>query len=275
MEEPLRPGMVRLRVHGRPSVGTRDIVDATVFARKLAILIQAIRAATSVYNRRAAFDYAIVGLRRGSATVEVEEIPRRPSMIQASGVEAFELCVNAVYEGNFERARGFGRCPEYLEKLSRGANEQFGYGELWINGHTLVRVDSFLQDQGRAAMGLPPKVAAPEEPNWFRGIARSSFVGQILEADFRGALPQGKLILAAGGREIDCVFRDIDVEELRNYLKGPRVRVEGRAIYDGKFGLPRRVEVSLITPLIATGDFARWKGSFDPFDVPAWEESDL
>jgi hypothetical protein len=79
--------------------------------------------------------------------------------------------------------------------------------------------------------------------------------------DLRGALPEVKLILIAGGKELDSVFRDIDIEHIRGALNR-RVRVEGIAFYDGRAGLPSCIEGTSINLINEPGDFTRWRGAF-------------
>lgn len=88
--------------------------------------------------------------------------------------------------------------------------------------------------------------------------------------DIRGALPQIKLTLSAGGKEIDCICRREDIDTLGDALH-KRVRVYGRAIYGSSSPLPMRVEVSSVALVKEAGDFTRWKGSFYPFEQAPWE----
>lgn len=271
MDEPLRWGQVRLRVHGHKH-GARDVVLASVFAEKMAVLVRALRAADSAVNNRAKYDYVISRLSDGSATVEIEEQRKRRVRHSVSSVEAFDMCLTSVNDGNFDHARKFGRCAAYVPTLARGADESFSYGELWINGHTLIRVDSLLGDQGRAAITPPESATEKEARRWFSGVTTGSFVGHLLEVDFRGALPLGKLITSAGRKEIDCVFREEDIEKIRETLRN-RVRVHGRVRYDGTSGLARRIEVRRIDLLSDTAevDFSKWAGAFVPFEREEWE----
>lgn len=108
-----------------------------------------------------------------------------------------------------------------------------------------------------------------EQQHWFSGAAIGTFDGFLHFVDLRGALPEIKLTLSAGGKQIDCVCRDDDVETIRGSLN-KRVRITGRAIYDGRSGLPRRVEVISIAPVGEPADFTKWRGSFEPFTAPEW-----
>src|SRR5207249_2880555 len=175
-------------------------------------------------------------------------------------------------EGSVERARSFGRCPVYVSQLAKGSGRRFGYAELWTHDESPFRVDEFLLEQTEAVI-RPPRYQPQLDTSqrWYKGVAHGAFEGEVKEVDLRGALPEVKLILTAGGKELDCVFRDVDVERIRETLNR-RVRVEGTAFYDGSSGLPRRVEVSSIYSVEKPGDFTRWKGSFEAFVPPEWED---
>jgi hypothetical protein len=269
---PLRAGEVRLRVHGRRD-GSSERVPASVFAQKLSILVRALRAADAAVNGRVTHDYVISDLKLGSALVELreEEIPKFGLFEKHSGVNAFDDCVEAIREGSIVRARNFGKCAVYVSQLAKGSGHRFGYAELWIDHERPFRVDEFLLEQTEVVIGGPELSSAFDQAQrWYKGIARGTFEGVVKEVDLRGALPEVKLILTAGGKELDCVFCDVDIERIRQALDR-RVRVQGTAYYDGRSGLPRRVEVTAIAPIKEPGDFTRWRGTFDPFTAPEWE----
>jgi hypothetical protein len=272
LEESLRHGQLRFRVHGQRIVGAPDRVLGSVFAQKMAVLIRALSAADAAVNNRVGYEYFIANLREGSATVEIEERKKRKvRKAVISGVDAFEVCMNSINDGKFEHTRTFGRCVNYVPLLAKGADKDFSYGELWINGHTLLRVDALLEEQAREAVIHTRPTTRGEAPRrWFTGTTQGNFVGHLLEVDFRGALPSGKLVLSAGGKEIDCIFNERDIEQIRSSLK-KRVRVGGRVRYDGKSGFPRRIEVHRIEPTKENVDFSQWAGALMPFERDDWE----
>jgi hypothetical protein len=270
--KPLDTGEVRLRVHGRQGSGG-DRVPASVFAQKLGALVRALRAADAAVNGRATHDYVIIDLKMGSALVELREQEILvPHLIPGtSGVSAFEDCINAIQMGSVERAQIFGRCPNYVSQLANGSGNRFGYAELWVDKEQPLRVDAFLLEQTRKVIEGPQIIerrAAPQK--WYKGIAHGAFEGVVKEVDLRGALPEVKLVLTAGEKQIDCIFRNVEMDRIREALDR-RVRVEGMAYYDGNSGLPRRLEVGIINIINEPGNFRRWKGTFEPFVAPEWE----
>jgi hypothetical protein len=157
-------------------------------------------------------------------------------------------------------------------RLTSGAEKNFGFAEVRTRQSdviNVIRIDDFLRERARVAARVTEYESVPAG-GWYKGAVFGSFDGQLELVDIRGALPRIKLTLSAGERQIDCICRREDIEALGSSL-GHRVRVAGRAIYDGRSGLPRRVEVTEIKPISEPGDFARWQGAFEPFTVPDWD----
>ena len=127
----------------------------------------------------------------------------------------------------------------------------------------MIRIDDFLRQRTSA-------IRKSSGDQWYSGVVFGTFDGVLDYVDVRGLLPQIKLTLSAGGKEIDCVCRREDIEVLGDALHH-RVRVSGRAIYAGHSPLPIRVEVSGVEPIGEARDFSRWKGSFSAFEGPEWE----
>lgn len=274
MMEALAPGLIRFRIHSpQNAVGTGadEDVPAAVFASKLATLVRALKAADKAVNMGSgAHEYRIRKLQSSSPTVLLAETPLTSAAeaYGGSGIDAFEDCVSAITVGDTERAKRYGSCALQVSRLAKGADKTFGYAEVWTANDNIIRVDPFLIEQARAIVE-PEREAVVTSSDWFKGTAHGSFTGTILQVDLRGALPEVKLVLSAGGKQIDCVCQAEDVETIRQTLNH-RVRVSGTAIYDGKTGLPRRIRVSDIQPVEGTADFTRWKGAFEPFEPTLW-----
>ena len=94
----------------------------------------------------------------------------------------------------------------------------------------------------------------------FKGLAIAAFDGILREIDSRGSTVRGKLVLTAGGRELDCLFRREDIPALRQHFDC-RARVEGMAHYDGVSLLPGWLEVRRIEPFLTDTDLSRWRGA--------------
>lgn len=277
MMDSLAPGLIRFRIHSpHDAVGTGadEDVPASLFASKLAALVRALKAADKAVNQgTAVHEYRIRKLQSSSPTVLLAETPltKAVDVFGISGIDAFEDCAAAITLGDADRAKQYGSCALQISKLAKGADKTFGYAEVWTANDNIIRVDPFLVEQAKSIVDPNRDAAtAPANSEWFKGSAHGTFTGTILQVDLRGALPEVKLVLSAGGKQIDCVCRADDVEVIRQTLNH-RVRVSGNAIYDGKTGLPRRVCVTDIQPVGGDGDFTKWMGAFEPFEPSLWE----
>jgi hypothetical protein len=271
-ELPMGPGQIRFRIHGTDSDRGDDDLAADVFARKILDLVHALSAADAAVNGKKAYEYVIARLNSSSPTATCQERVVRwktPRFDTHSAIGAFSLCATAIIEGRTEQARRFGKCAEYISKLGIGARKTFEYGELWVSEQQVFRVDSFLFERASAVVDPSKEIHPEHEETLFNGVSFGSFDGTVQVADLRGSLPAIKLILSAGKKQIDCVCRSTDIEKIRAALNR-RVRISGRAIYDGRSPLPRRLEVADIQPVPTDLDFSKWKGTFEPFEIPDW-----
>jgi hypothetical protein len=273
----LAANQIKFALHG-PDVKT-DEVSASVFAAKLHVLVGALRAADSAVNGKRVHDYFIAKLHTSTPTAILSErtISHQKAYFTHSGIDGFDACADAISIGDRERALEFGTCAKRIEKLASGAaGKLFGYAEVWTKNDKPHRVDEFLKKRADAMISVPTiEIAKPCRERWFQGAATGSFDGEIRAVDLRGSLPELKLILSAGAREIDCVCRPSDVPTIGDALKRScRVKISGRAIYDSTQPLPVRLEVSDIKIVEDMGDFLKWRGSFEPFEIEDWPEDD-
>lgn len=273
--ESLAPGEVRFRIHG-PDAEREGLISASHFVNKLGTLVRALKAADRQVNGAPVHDYKIAKLESTSPTVTLIEVPGpnfESDILSQSGIGAFEDCADAILEGDRVRALKYGSCAEHISKLAGGAQKTYGYAEVWTRAEHIVRVDKFLAEQ--TADVIHPEIVRPvaDGTNWFKGTVDAAFDGSIKVVDLRGELPEIKLILTAGGKELDCVCRVEDMEDIRTNLDS-RVRVTGRAYYDGRSGLPRRIAVRGIESMRGDADFTVWRGSFHPFERPDWDADD-
>lgn len=124
---------------------------------------------------------------------------------------------------------------------------------------------------GTAMGGVERASAATAEAAYrmFKGYAHASFCGEVKEADLRGEVLRVRLVIGDGPSELDCICTADQVELIRVALNR-RVRVSGRAYYNGASGLPHRLEVRIVEPVKAPADFTRWRGAFEPFEATEW-----
>lgn len=274
----LAEGKIQLVVHSAgPSLDDDDTgVSAAVFAQKLGQLVAALGAADEAVNGSRVHEYTIARLHTSTPTAILRERPRESGQFDEwrleSGIEAFASCASAIATGESDAVQRFGKCAEKVLTLTKGAGRRFGFMEATV-ADNVIRIDPFLSERAATIVSPKPLALASDAQKWFKGVTEGSFVGSVKEADLRGALPEIKLVLSAGGKEIDCVCRGLPIDDIRAALDR-RVRITGRALYDGKSGLPRRVEVRSIEHFKTEVDFKRWSGGFEPFEAVEWFEGE-
>ncbi|WP_422374884.1 hypothetical protein [Roseibium sp.] len=257
-------------------IGTHEFNDrviAKVFARKLSALISAIEAADRTENGGKRHEYLITDLSTNSpatATLIEQRVSKAP--IRASARETFGRCIRSLDTGAYDFARRHMECVQQIARLAKDAEAQFDRQEIIVGGFDPVVIDkSFME---RTNSFIESELQEEFKESLFKGSVYGSFDGYILETDLRGDVPKVILRLTAGGKEIDCSCPGLDVEEIRQVLNR-RVRLEGQAFYDGKSGLPTRIEIRTPPkPIREKVDFTRWKGAFDNINPELWSGDD-
>jgi hypothetical protein len=256
-----RKGEVDFVVHGLDIDAA--IVRASVFAKKLKTLVNALELADRIANDGIGHRYMISGLSFGSAAVSVREKVRFRKRSKHSGIALMEEAADAIYS---RRAR-LQTLPKPLVqkvgRLSDGVAKQFSHAELAFSDNNVIRIDDFLARQSEAFESPLSEMIDSDSPRLFRGVAIGSFDGVLKEIDARGTMLRGKLILSAGSLEIDCVMNKERIPEARESFD-KRVIVEGRAHYDGVEPIPVRLDVHTIRTAKTNADLGRWRGAFLP-----------
>ena len=253
-------GQIELKVHGltREDHGR---VPARVFATKLSQMVAALEAADVLANGDAAHDYILSALHMSEPTALLKEVPIDSEAKLLSALPIFNEAAEGIKVQD-ARVQKLSSVVKKISRLTGGAGSRFGFAEV-KTANNLVRIDDFLAK--RAATARKAARGA-----WYDGASFGSFDGILNYVDTRGALPQIKLTLSAGGRELDGICNREDIDALGDVLDS-RVRVYGRAIYASSSPLPLRIEVSSITPIKKDGDLTRWRGAFRPFTLESWD----
>ena len=255
---------VTFRVVGKQVLNGHVLAD--VFARKLAIFVKAMEAADRSANGQKHFDYVIVDLKATSAAAVVQETRSNRAVPQFSSAETFGDCMRAIDDARYEVARRHMECVTYIAAMAKDADKTFDHIQVTVNGFEPIIADKVFLARAQEATRLPDK------QSWFRGTAIATFDGTVVVEDIRDiSSPRLVLRLTAGGKEIECHWLGFSSEEHHNVL-GKRVRVQAKAHYDGKSGLPVRLDILQAPTLIKPKpDFLRWGSTFRPFDVSDWE----
>lgn len=253
---------IELKVHGLTSED-HGRVPARVFANKLKQLVGALEAADAIANGKIVHTYILSSMHMSEPTAVLAEVPMYSGAPEiGSAIPVFGEAIESIKSQD----GGIIALAPVVRKiglLTSGAESKFSFAEIRTSSRNIIRIDDFLRQRAN--------IARKEAPgSWFSGSVIGSFDGRLEYVDARGALPQIKLTLTAGGKEIDCVCRQEDMEALGDGLK-KRVRIMGRAIYEANSPLPIRVEVTSISKVPDPADFSRWRGSFAPFEESSWE----
>lgn len=256
---------LELKVHGLTSAD-HGRVPGRIFADKLKQVIFALQEADRLTNGQVVHEYVLASMHMSEPTAVLAE------RVCSSSGNVFSDCKSAIpifseafeaIEANNRRVAELAPVINRIRQLTGGVNKKFGFAEVRTEDR-VFRIDEFLRK--RAA-----QVHRKDMGAWFDGIVFGSFDGVLSFVDLRGSLPEIKLTLTAGEKEIDCVCRREDVDSLRSVLDR-RVRVSGRAIYNSNSPLPMRVEVQSFEPVETGSNFAKWQGSFEPFEQSDWDD---
>jgi hypothetical protein len=257
----LGPKDIEIKIHGL-TAEDHGKVPARVFANKLKAMVSVLEAADIIANGELTHNYIMHSMHMSNPTAVLREIPlTATSENKNSAIPVFNNAIESI-KTNDQGIEKLGPVIKKIALLTGGADKEFSFAEVKAGGDSVVRIDAFLQQRASA---IKKSASAP----WFDGAVYGSFDGVLKLVDLRGDLPLIKLVLSAGGKEIDCVCRKEDINTLKKDL-AQRVVVYGRAIYSSSDPLPKRVEVSSFTLVKEDADFTKWKGSFHPFEE-SWD----
>ena len=202
-------------------------------------------------------------LETGSAAVTVREKQKTRKRPPHSGISYFETAASAIYNGDRSIARLPPPLVQQIQKLGEGVARKFSHAELAFSDDNVIRIDDYLLKQSEDAYaGLISNVPKAASEKYYRGLAVGTFDGILKEIDARGTMLRGKLILTAGGLEIDCVMNKDRIPQARESFD-QRVIVGGTAHYDGESQLPVRIDVRTIKIVNGRSDLIRWRGAFE------------
>ena len=249
-------GKVTLTLHGLQA--DNGLVRADAFLEKFRTLLESLKTADKFANGKKVHNYIVTGLKISSAQAQLSEKISVRKAAPVSSVELVRDTVNAVYNGEKKVDRFSVELIEALFPLVKNVGKNFSHGEISFDASNVIRIDDYLAKQFDKMTARLKGDDIPAARN-FEGIAIGMFDGIIQEMDARGSLVRGKIILTAGGREIDCVFRRDDIETLRASFD-KHARIEAIAHYDGISLLPVRLDVRGIKVVKTNPDLIKWKG---------------
>ena len=284
MAEDIARKSIVLSIYGVGAPGLpATFVDAEVFSVKLNALLRALKAADRLAGKRSKGDkhtYYISHMRTGSAVVGITEFaPVESFSSGSSSLDTFVRVAAAVEVGDVAATAPYGELAAAILNIAKGANRNYSHMDLKPSDEptakSLVRIDDKFEYQAEqfVARARVPLLKKEEPPTPYIGSAHDAFDGSIKEVDLRDAVWSGKLVLTGSGVEINCTFKGMALDDVRKNLN-TRVWAEGLAIYNGKSGLPQRLEVMRMRPITMTGDLRRWRGKLMPDEERGDDEID-
>ncbi len=257
------------KIFGLDNMGGEVPVD--VFAKKISEISRALKKVDKVKNGGKCFEYVVAGLEYGSAKIDFREKTMTDKTIRTSPVQKFMSIGTAVASGRLIKPED--QADEIIidlyDSLSKDASKGFSYGTLRGSQDELVRVDRYLNSQVARVLAAAKQAAQDASPQFYVGGAIGSFTGVIQAVDLKGDAPEVRLVLSAGGKSVNCVLFGMDLDEVRAAL-GSKVSVTGRAIYEGRSGLPSRIEIRRIQRF-SKNSILGLSGSIKPFQVRDWD----
>jgi hypothetical protein len=253
---------ITFRVHGL--LHHKDAVDAAVFAKKLSAFVRALSKSDQNGNGRRCLEFLISDLKMGSASASIVERQANTKYPpKASGITAVHATLVSVYGGRASELNGSANLIPAVKTMCSGASRAFSHIEIILDDddRSAVRVDTFFERQLRTASEQLATEQDKARQKLFRGVSFGSFDGTLKAVDHRGIVKLARLVLTAGGTEIECTYND-QLSVLVRPAFDNRARVEGWAHYDGASALPNRIELKTIQILKEHANLSKWKGAF-------------
>jgi hypothetical protein len=261
---------ITLTIHGL-SVDNGD-VRADAFLSEFRALINSLKLGDRELNRKQSHAYLVVDLNIGrSASATIRETVTRvrsgqrklPPLVPVSSVPYVGAAVESIYNGDPGVGLISARLLHRVADLTKDIESSFSHAELAFEDNKVIRIDDYFTRQVKRALERLGGAVETELAR-FRGVSFDSFDGILKEADSRGVVLRGKLVLTGGNTEVDCIFNSSDMPAIRESLFDRRVRVGGISHYDGTRPVPERLDVKKITPIKVNADLLRWRGVLLP-----------
>jgi hypothetical protein len=185
-----------------------------------------------------------------------------------SSIALFRRCAGRVYRSDYQILLQYPRLMRAFQRIAAALDPAYVVVARFYDAE--LPLDALFRRQVDR-VGLAND-AQPLTDMWFGGVVISSFDGRLEAIDYRGAIWRGRLTLAGGEAQIECVFSRTMGEDALNPFGNKDVSVSGRAIYTGDSPLPERVEVITIEKLPRVAAAIDIRGALAPAAVGDWED---
>jgi hypothetical protein len=263
-------GLSEIRVSIRPVEAPEsqpEPIPAQLFKKTFDAFWAAVVAADrELHAKTASSQFLVSRLAEAPCEFGIVERQKAPG-VASSAIELFRRCAGGVYRSDYQILL---RRPRLMRAFDRIANALDAAYAVLLQFHDMeLPLDAFFSLQvGRVGRlnSAPAKADV-----WFAGTAITSFEGRLESIDYRGPVWRGRLTLAGGETQIECLFDKSKGEEAVNPFGNKSVSVTGRAIYTGDSQLPERVEVLKIEETIRAPAAIGIEGTLAPALAREWE----
>ncbi len=264
-------GRSEIRVVIQPSQASAapaEAIPAVFFKRVFdAVLAALIAADREIHAKAASSEFLVSHLSAGACEFGIVE-KIRATAPSASAIALFRRCAGRVYRSDYQILLQYQRLMRAFQRIV--ATLDPGYVVLVRFHDTELPLDEFFRRQVDR-VGMRNDVR-PLTDMWFSGSVITSFDGRLEAIDYRGALWKGRLTLAGGETQIDCVFDKAMGEDALNPFGNKDVSITGRAIFTGDSQLPERVEIMTIEQQPRATVAIDLRGALAPAAVGDWED---
>ena len=232
---------IRVAMHPSPVSGaTLAPVPAPVFKKVFdAVLAALIAADREIHPKLVSSEFLISHLELSACEFGIVERVRASGPAPPSAVELFRRCAGRVYRSDYRVLLQYPRLMRAFQRIVTAIDP--GYVVIVRYHDTELPLDEFVRRQVDR-VGLANETRALADM-WFAGVVICAFDGKLETIDYRGAAWRGRLTLAGGDTQVDCVFDKSMGEDALNPFGNKEVSITGRAIFTGDSQLPERIEV--------------------------------
>ena len=264
------PNEIRVVVQPSAAPGSpASSVPAAVFKKLFdAVYAALIAADREVHPKSASSAFVISHLSVDPCEFGLLEMVMTRGPGAVSSIALFRRCAARVYRSDYQILLQHRRLMRAFQRIAAALDPSF---VVLVRYHdTELPLDEFFRRQvGRVGLAND---APPLTDTWFAGHVVSSFDGRLEAIDYRGAVWTGRLTLAGGETQIECVFDKSIGEDSLNPFGNKDVSVTGRAIFTGDSPLPERVEVMAVEERRRATAAMTIRGALAPAEIGELED---
>ncbi len=244
-------------------------VPAAVFKKLFdAVYAALIAADREVHPKSASSAFLISYLSADPCEFGLLEMVKTGGPGAVSSIALFRRCAARLYRSDYQILLQHRRLMRAFQRIAAALDP--GFVVLVRYHDTELPLDEFFRRQvGRVGLA---NETPPLTDTWFAGHVVSSFDGRLEAIDYRGAVWTGRLTLAGGETQIECVFDKSIGEDALNPFGNKEVSVTGLAIFTGDSPLPERVEVITVEERRRATAAMTIRGALAPAEIGELED---